>query len=169
MTQDLVSSVPGIYTAMLSLIEQAAQAQNPPVQVFPWELGQWEPGSYITVTGVDGPTYEWETIGVFQQRETYEVCGKATVYTGDSASLDSTAVMDIYTQTMNLFQTCVMTPVMSNRTMPLLGTAGPSPFLMLPGPKMGYTGGPAFVDDEPVGWAGVYEWQFHFEAILTPA
>ena len=103
MTQDLVSSVPGIYTALLSQIQAAAAAQNPPVNVFPFEIGQYEPGSYVTVERIAGPSgsgagpvYEWEAIGSFAQKEKYTVCGKATVATGDSVTSGTVAIDILY-------------------------------------------------------------------------
>ena len=56
----------------------------------------------------------------------------------------------------------------SNRTMPLLGTTGPSPLLMVPS-QMSYDCGPGNIAGGEAGWYGTYTWQFHFEAILTPA
>lgn len=168
MSQDLVSSVPGIYDALLGLIKTAAAAQNPQPSVFAFELGQFEPGKYITVHEIRGPRYAWESIGSFTQKESYEICGIATVFVGDSVTNDATVATDVLASTLNLFQTCVMTPVMSNRTMPYLETTGPSPYLMLPG-EMRYDAGPGNVGGEPGGWVGVYSWEFMFEAMVTPA
>lgn len=168
MPQDLVSSVPGVYEALLTLVEAAGAAQKPaPVNVFPFELGTYEPGSYVTVEGVENHEFEWETIGVFSQIEHYDLVGKATVFTGDTVT-SGTVATDVLMQTYGLFQACVMTPVMSNRTMPLLGTTGPSPYLMLPGYAR-YSGEPGFVDGKPAGWVGMLQWCFHFDAFLTPA
>jgi hypothetical protein len=168
MTQDLVSSVPGVYTALLGLIQSAAAATVPPTLVFPFELGQYEPGSYVTVHEIAGPEYVWESIGFFTQRETFEIRGCVTVFSGSSVTDGSTVVTDVLAQTMSLFQTCVMTPVMSNRDMPILGTTGPSPFLMLPGPRMQYHGEVGLIGGNPGGWVGVYDWSFQFEALITP-
>lgn len=152
---------------MLTLVQEAAASQSPQVDVFPFELGQYEPGSYVTVESIENHTFEWETIGPFSQLEHYDLCGRATVYTGDTVT-SGTVGTDILTQTYSLFQACVMTPAMSNRTIPILGTTGPSPLQMLPGYAR-YTAGPADVGGKPAGWAGVIEWSFHFDAMITPA
>lgn len=168
MTQDLVSSVPGIFDAFLGLVQTAAAAMDPAPAVFAFELGQYEPGSYVTVHEIKGPDYEWENIGVFSQKEIYEICGMATVFTGDSVSNNPNVATQVLADTMTLFQTCVMTPVMSHRTMPLLGTTGPSPVLMVPA-QMAYDSGPGEIAGGEGGWVGKYSWSFHFEAIITPA
>lgn len=168
MSQDLVSAVPGVFSALLGLVQQAAAAQNPAPAVFAYELLQYEPGAYIIVHEIIGPEYEWESIGSFTQKERFEICGYATVYTGDSPGTNPSVALTVLQQTFNLFQSCVMTPVMSNRTMPLLGTTGPSPYLMLPS-KMAYAAGPANIGGSSSGWYGQYDWSFSFESLLTPA
>lgn len=168
MSQDLVSSVPGIFTALLGLVQTAAAAMTPQPAVFAFELGQYEPGRYVTVHEIKGPDYQWEDIGTFAQKEIYEICGLATVFTGDSVTNNANVATQVLADTIDLFQTCVMTPVMSNRTMPLLGTTGPSPLLMLPD-RMAYDSGPGEIAGGEGGWVGKYEWSFHFEAIITPA
>ena len=167
MTQNLVSSAPGIYQALLSLVQTAAGQQQPPVNVFPFEPGQYVPGSWVTVQGIENHEWEWESIGSFSQKEHYDVCGQVVVYTGDTVT-SGTVPIDVLTQTYSLFQAAVMTPVMSNRTMPLLGTTGPSPFLMLPGHTR-YAASPGEIGGEEAGWLGVVEWSFHFDAYITPA
>lgn len=169
MTQTLVSSIPGIFNALLSLVQAAAATQAPPVQVFPFEVGQYEPGSYITVHDIRGPRYEWENIGVFTQKELYEVAGVVTVFSGSSVTPGSTVTTDVMGQCFSLLQSCVMAPVMSNRTMPLLGTTGPSPYLMLPDTDFVYESEPGMLGGRPAGWVGTLRWSFHFEALLTPA
>lgn len=167
MTQ-FVSSVPGVFNALLTLIQQAAAAQSPSVAVFPFELGQYEPGSYVTVHDIVGPRYEWETIGSFAQKEFYDIAGCATVYTGDSPATNPGVGVTVLSQTFSLLQSCVMTPVFSHRTTPLLGTTGPSPYLMLPG-DFEYRAGPGAMGEGETGWCGVLTWSFHFEALITPA
>ena len=183
MTQDLVSSVPGIYDALLGLIQTAAagatnpvpNAPDPKVYVFPFEIGQYEPGAYVTVHGItgpqgsgQGPQYQWESIGSFSQKELFGIKGNVTVFSGDSPTNNPSVATQVLGWCLALFQTCVMTPVMSNRNMPLLGTAGPSPYLLLPA-RMGYTAGPGTIGGGPGGWDGTYSWSFHFESIITPA
>lgn len=183
MSQDLVSSVPGIFDALLGLVQSAAasasnpvtNAPDPKVYVFPFELGDYVPGAYVTVHGItgpqgsgQGPQYQWESLGSFSQREIFGIKGAVTVFSGDSPTNDATIATKVLGWCMSLFQTCVMTPVMSNRNIPLLGTTGPSPLMMLPA-RMGYSGGPGTIGGAVGGWAGVYSWSFHFESMITPA
>lgn len=165
---DLVSSVPGVYAALLGLIETAGAAQSPVVPVYAFELALRVPSSYITVHEIAGPAYEWESIGTFSQKELYDISGSVVVFTGDSPANRPTVATDVLSQTLSLFQSCVMTPTVTNRNMPILGTTGPSPYLMLP-KEMGYDAHAAAIGNEPGGWVGVYSWSFHFEALLTPA
>ena len=180
---DLVSSVPGVFDALLGLVQSAAagvsnpvpNAPDPAVYVYPFELGEYAPGAYVTIHGItgpqgsgEGPQYNWESIGGFSQKELFGINGAVTVFAGDSPTNNASIPVQVLGWCMSLFQACVMTPVMSNRNMPILGTTGPSPYLMLPA-QMGYSGGPGAVGDGFAGWAGVYSWSFHFESIITPA
>jgi hypothetical protein len=164
----LVSSVPGVFTALLNLIRTVAEEQSPSIAVFPFELGQYEPASYVMLSEIKGPRYEWESIGNYAQREIYDITGKATVFSGDSAATNATLAVTVLEETFALFQTCVMTPVITNRDMPTFGTAGPTPFLVLP-LESAYTAGPGNIGGGQGGWCGVIEWGFHFEAVLTPS
>jgi hypothetical protein len=168
MGQDLVSSVPGVFAALLGLVCTAAAEQSPSVSVFAFELGQHEPGSYVMVHEIKGPRYEWENIGPFSQKEMYSIHGKATVFSGDSVATNETLAVDVLDETFALMQACVMTPVMSNRDMPILGTTGPTPYLMLPVESQ-YDAAPGVIGGGPGGWCGVLDWGFSFEAIITPA
>lgn len=180
---DLVSSVPGVFDALLGLVQTAAAGQSnpvpnapdPKVYVYPFELGEYVPGAYVTIHGITGPkgsgpgpVYEWESIGSFAQREIFGIKGNVTVFTGDSPTNNASVSTQVLGWCLSLFQSCVMTPVMSNRNMPLLGTTGPSPFLMLPA-RMGYSAGPGTIGKGLGGWAGEYSWSFHFESVVTPA
>ena len=169
MTQSFVSSVPGIHSALLGLIGTAAAAQPAPQpSVFDFALAQYEPAAYVVVESIDDLRYEWESIGSFAQKETYSISGFVTVFTGDTLANQAGVTTTVLAQTQALLQACVLTPVFSNRTMPLLGTAGPSPYVMLPG-RFAYSFGPGEMADGPAGWAGRIDWSFDFEAVITPA
>lgn len=168
MTQDLISSVPGIYTAFLELIQTTAALQTTPVQVFPFEVTLQSPSRYIMLASVEHHIFNWETIGTFSQVEKYDIVGMTRIFTGQSLNNDPGVATSIMSDTYNLFNSCVMTPVMSNRTMPILDTTGPSPYLMLPGYAR-YEGMPGNIGGSQAGWVGEINWSFHFEAYLTPA
>ena len=166
MSQDLVSTAPSVYTALLGLVKTAAAAQNPAVSVFAFELGEYEPGSYVTVHAIENQQWDWAYLGTFTQYEEFDICGCATVFTGDSPATNSTVATSTMTSTYSLFQNCVMTPAMSNRTIPILG--GPANVIeMVPGFTR-YTAGPSSIGGQMAGWAGVIEWAFHFKANVTP-
>jgi hypothetical protein len=164
---DLVSSVPGIYEKLEELLTQAGEEQAPKVPVFSFELGQYEPAGYVLIREIKQQPYEWETIGPFSQKEVYDICGEATVFSGDSPPNNAALVQQTITETYALFQKCVMTPVMSNRDMPILGTTGPSPYLILPWESQP-TFGAAEMAGGQAGWYGKIDWSFHFEALITP-
>lgn len=168
---DLISTAPYVWSALLGLIETAALAQNPVVQVFPFELGQYEPAAYVMLTGIEQHTFEWETIGSFTQKETYDICGKVTYWTGDSPADTQDVASTVITQVYSTFQTLVMTPAMSNRTVPILGNtyaAAGAVYLMLPGYAR-YSAAPGLMQGAQAGWEGTLAWSFHFEALVTPA
>ena len=167
MTQDLVSTAPAVYTALLGLVQTAAAAQNPAPAVFAFELGQYEPGSYVTVHAIENQRWDPETIGSFSQIEEYEVCGCATVFSGDSPATNPSVASTVLNATYSLFQSCVMTPAMSNRTMPILG-GPPNVTRMLPAFTR-YTGAPGNIGGAQGGWVGIVEWAFSFQAYVTPA
>lgn len=167
MTQDLVSTAPGVFTALLGLVQTAAATQNPPVNVFAFELGQYEPGSYVTVHAIENQTWDWAYLGTFTQREEFDISGVATVFSGDSASVGSTVVTDVLNQTYSLFQALVMTPVMSNRTIPILG--GPSNVFEMTPNHTRYEASPGEIGGAPGGWVGLIDWSFRFRANVTPS
>ncbi|GAC1530908.1 MAG: hypothetical protein NVS3B1_23610 [Marmoricola sp.] len=164
---NLVSTVPGVYNALFKLVAAAGKAQNPSVSVFSFELGQFEPGSYVTVHGVENHDWEWETIGAFSQKEHYDITGTATVFSGDSPATDVNVASTVLSQTYSLFQNLVMIPIMSNRTMPILG-GPPNVYSMLPGHTR-YTAEPGNIGGGASGWVGIIEFSFHFDALCTPA
>lgn len=167
MTQDLILSAPGVYIAMLGLIQTAGAAQDPVISVYGFEVGASEPDDYIEVLGFKDHHIKPETIGTFSQIEEYSITGRTTVFTGASPVDDPNVGIEILQQTYDIFQAVVMTPLMSNRNEPILGTLGPSPYLMLP-ESAEYDAGVGTIGDGPGGWAGWLDWSFHFEAYLTP-
>jgi hypothetical protein len=164
---DLVSSAPGIYSALLKLVEQAAAEQSPKVPVFAYEVGQWEPQTYLTVHAIEHHEWEIESIP-YQFNEKYEVVGCATVFSGSSPFTTPTVGVTVMNETFNLFNACVMTQIVSHRTAPFLETTGPTPQIMLP-TQTDYTAGPGRMEGGPAGWCGEMTWRVFFEAIITPA
>lgn len=165
---DFISSVPGVFTALDKLVREAAEAQSPEVSVFPFAIGEYVPGRYITIRDIQGPVYEWEHIGSFTQKETYTIGGDVVVFTGDAPTTRPNVAIEVLAEAFALLQSCVMTPAFSNRTIPILKTQGPTPNLMLPR-ECKYTGGPGSIKGAAAGWAGVLEWSFHFEALIKPS
>jgi hypothetical protein len=166
MTQDLVSTAPGVYAALLGLVEAAAAAQTPAVSVFSFEMGQYQPATYTTVHAIENQTWDWAYLGTFTQCEEYDICGCTAVYSGDSPNTNPSVASTVLTATYNLFQATVMTPAMSNRTIPILG--GPENVFEMTPNYSRYTAGLGNVGGEEAGWSGEIEWSFHFRANVTP-
>jgi hypothetical protein len=164
---DVVSSVPGIYKALFSLIEKAAGEQESAPAVFPWELKQYEPRSYIVVSGIKGPRFEWHAIP-YQQEEHYSIFGKVSVFTGEAQTPNTEVAVAAMEEVWSLFNACVMTPVVSNVKAPFLGTTGPTPQIMLP-EEADFNAGVGIIANGPAGWQANIDWSFSFAAILTPA
>lgn len=168
MSQDLVLSAPLIYNALFALLQETGQEQTPPIDVFPFEVGQYEPGTYVMVTAIENHSIEWETLGYFSQIERYDITGKTSVFTGSSPSaLDSSPATDTITAAYAAHYAMVMTPLITNRSEPILGVT-PSPYIMIP-TRAEYSSGPGEIGDGPGGWEGTVDWTFHFETYLTPA
>lgn len=167
MTGSFVSSVPGIYEALLGLIREAAKEQSEPVSVFPDLLAQFEPQRYIIVGPVSGPRYNIHAIPL-QLEETYEIRGKATVFSGESAATNPVLAAEVLAQTFTLLGECVLGPAIANRDAPTFGTTGPSAQVMFP-VEADYSAGPDILAGQPSGWGGVIDWALSFKAIITPS
>jgi hypothetical protein len=163
-----VSSVPGIYEGLLKLVREAAAEQSSPqVSVFPAELAQYEPQAYIIVGPIKGPRYDWHAIPL-QLTEEYEIQGKVTVFSGDSAATNESLAAEVLTQTFALFGECVAGPAIANRDAPTFGTSGPNAQVMFP-VQADYTAGLDIMAGQPSGWGGVIDWALTFKAIINPA
>ena len=171
MTGTFVSSVPGIYEGLLKLIREAAAEQSQPVSVFPAALAQFEPARYIIVGPVKGPQYEVEALPI-QLAETYEIQGKATVFSGETPPATEPAraaelASEVLTQTFSLLGACVFSPAIANRDSPTFGTTGPSAQIMFP-IQADYEAGLDIIGGQPGGWGGIIDWALTFKAIITP-
>lgn len=169
---DLLTTAPGTFANLYSLATEAANELNPSPMVFPFELNQYEPGSYVMISGIRGPEISWENIGTFSQIERFSIYGKATVYTGLSLTDDPTVAVSVLSDTYTLFQQVIMTPIMSNRFVPILGAipgfADGTMYSVLPAYTR-YEGMPGNIAGGQNGWSGVVDWAFNFEAYITPA
>jgi len=162
-----ISSVPGIYEGLLKLIREAAAEQSQPVSVFPAALAQFEPARYIIVGPIKGPRYDWHAHPI-QLEEDYEIQGKATVFSGESAATNQTLAAEVLTQTFEVLEKCVMGPAIANRDAPTFGTSGPNAQVMFP-IQADYEAGLDIMAGQPSGWGGVIDWALTFKAIINPA
>lgn len=155
---------------MLSLLQTAGAAQATPVDVFAFALDQDEPAQYVILDSIENHRWEIESIGSFSNKEHFDIVGRATVFNGGMLDDDVTVTTDVMNSTYSLFQNVVMIPVMSNRSMPILGYsgAGNGPYQMLPGYSR-YVAGPGQIGAGQGGWVGVIEFSYHFDAYVTPA
>lgn len=168
----LVSSVPGIYERFCELVAEACQEQEKPTAFFDFALNQYEPSQYVIVEGIEGPTVTWEGLGTYEQKEHYRVHGFCTIFTGDSPvtsdGQSSGVAIRVLVETYELLNQTVMAPMFTyGRNEPLLGTKGPSPYLMLP-EQVQYLAGPGEVDGQAAGWESQLKFSFVFNAIITP-
>ena len=171
---DTVLTAPGIFSAALGLIQTAASTySSPPPTVFPFELGQYEPAVYITVHDISPVSLVAEDTS-YGFQEHYDLEGECVYWTGTGVSDSPTVTTDAMTATWALYQACVMTPMVSHRTIPILGysasaSGSPGPYQMLLRSAT-YTARPGMdAKGTPWGWTGIIAWQFHFDALLYPA
>ena len=169
------STAPGMYSAFLQLVSDAAALQNPYVYVAPFELAQYEPAVYVILDGIENQRWEWAALGTFAQYEYYSLTGCVTAFQGDTPdALDpnNTVALSVMNQCYTTFSNCVMSPYMSNRYAPVLNAVSPqfpdgAVTGMLPGSAR-YTAGPGTQDGADVGWMGRIDWQFDVSARLNP-
>lgn len=166
----LISSAPAAWAALLGFVQTLAAAQNPAPTVFPAELFQYEPGSYIIVNGVSNHQFNWEAMG-YEFIETYMIDGLCTVFTG-STELDSSGISaTVMQETYDLFSNCVMTAVVDNRGgngIPVLGITSPQPVYEIQPGFAQYTHGPGNMGGAQAGWQGVLRWSYTLKAYLSP-
>ena len=167
--QTLQSSVPGVYTAFVKLVKEACERQEQQTGFFDFAVTNYQPGRYVLLTGFAGPKWEWESIGVFEQKEHFMVMGRVVVYSGSNPAEggDNPISLQVMQEAFTLLQEAVFMPVFSNRNMPILGTEGPTPYLVLPG-EARHEAGPGMVDGASAGWESVINFSFNFSSILTP-
>jgi hypothetical protein len=169
---DLLSTAPWVFEGFLSLVQATGAAQSPPVAVVPFMLEEYEPASYVMLTGIEGHRFEWETIGSFSQKEYYSLTGVATVFVGDSPdSLNPAVATNVLNETYALFNNVIMTTVMSNRIVPVLNNAYPIPgavYSILPGYAR-YTASPGVLSGIAAGWEGTIQFAYDIMAYITPA
>lgn len=164
----LTSTAPGIWEAFVNLVSDAAATVTilgNPVTVFPFEVTQNQPANYIQFVGMEGHHWEPEGIG-YQFREDYAINGLATVFTGNSLSDDPSIANAVLEATYELFNTCVMTTMVENANIPILGTAL-TPFQGLPSYTR-YAGQPGNQGGAQVGWTGEITFQYRFSALCYP-
>jgi hypothetical protein len=162
------SSVPGIYTGLLKLVREAGAEQSQEVAVFPFELNQYKPGSYVILGPLKGPTYEWEAIPL-QVREIFDITGKAIVYKGETPTAEENQQLatEALTEVFSVMVNCLMTPALANRGAPTFGTSGPSAQITVP-LEARHEAGPGIIEGTTGGWMSVIDWGIHFESILNP-
>lgn len=168
----LTSSVPGAVTAFYNLLVAAGRAQNPRVEVFVDSLNEREPDSYVMLGGtpsgsetVENWKLEPAALGSLALYETYEICGYATVWSGDFDPLQR------FADTFALFQSVVIDTYISydggNGSIggygsPILGAEGPLALEQMVLRDARYVG-----EAKGEGTAGVVEFCFELKARIT--
>jgi hypothetical protein len=164
--QTLVSTVPGTYAALLEKLLEACNEQEQPTALFDFAIGSYEPGQYVIVQGFMGPTWVWEGLGTYEQREKYTIHGYCSVFSGETPFINSSIAVEVLNQCFDLFQQTVAKVMFSNRNMPILG-AEPTAYEMKPR-EAKYSSGPGEIDGAAAGWEGILNWAFDFSAIIKP-
>jgi hypothetical protein len=166
---NLTSTVPGVWSAFLGLIQTAATdvtINEEGVSVFAFALTQDEPANYVILTSITNQKFTPESMG-YQFREDYNINGYATVYTGASPADDIGIANDVLGWTWDLYNQVVMSTMVENATMPIFGSS-PTPFQGLP-TAANYTAAPGKVNSGAAGWAGMVAFQYRFSALILPA
>ena len=167
MAQIMYLSAPSIFQSALGLIQTAAGNQTPPsVSVFPFELGQFEPGQYICLHEITPPDLVPEDTA-YGFQEHYDLDGSVVVFTGTGVADSPTVTTDVMTACWNLYYTCVNGPLISQRTVPILG-ASPSPYQMLIKGATYTAGVGTTADGQDWGWQGVVDFSWHFDSLNYP-
>lgn len=165
--QDLVSSAPGVFEGFASVISTACAAQNPIVSFFPFELGQYEPATYVLLHGIENHQWVIEDT-IYGHQEHYDIVGSVIVFTGTGVADSPAVTTTVMNTAYSTFQACVMQQFVANKNEPIMGFSGSSN-----GPYQtfaGYTRYTASVghtaNGEPWGWEGVIDFSFHFDAYI---
>ena len=170
MSQDLLTTVPYVYEALVETVKAACEEQEHPTSFFDFEPINFEPARYVCVTGILNHHFEWEAMGTFAQKEHYTIAGFATIYTGDNPGTNPNIATELLQASYTMFNTTVMTAVMTKRNAPVLGNTYPNEgavYLVLPG-ETNFQAGPGVVDGEPSGWMTRLNFSFNFSALITP-
>ena len=167
----LQTTAPAAWAAILGFVQTAAALQSPPVTVFPAELSQYEPGSYIIVGDITNHGFDPESTG-YEFIETYTIGGLCTVFTGSTNVDITTTAADIMADTYALYTACVMTPMVTNRGgngVPVLGITNPQPVYWIMPNQIEFTQGPGNIGGGQGGWQAVIRWSYTLKALLSPA
>lgn len=165
---NLTSTQQEAFDTLLSLLQTAGAAQNPAVEVFDSELVQYEPATYVMLTGLENHHFDWAALGQFPFYETYDITGIATVFQGD---VDPKGVRDA---TFSLYENVVQTTVVANSgswatqngyvLSPSLMTAG---LYMIVPTYVRYSSGPAEMASGESGYSGTIEFAYTLKARIT--
>ena len=159
---NLTSTAPGAFAEALTLITAAGAKQSPPVSVFGQELLQYEPNTYVVLTGIENHRWEWAALGSYAFYEYYDIVGYCTIWQGNVDP--ATIIADTYA----LFEDVVHSTIVANRAPPLSASLQSSGLLeILPGYAR-YTGEQG-VDAQggPMGFFGKVEFSYSCKARVT--
>lgn len=159
---NLTSTAPAAFAQAFNLIQAAGASQSPAVDVFNIELLQFEPNTYVVLTGIENHRWDWAALGSYAFYEYYDIVGYCTIWLGD---VDPATVMS---ETYGLYESVVQTTIVANRAPPLSANLQSAGLLeILPGYAR-YTGEQG-VNDEggPMGFFGKVEFSYSCKARVT--
>ena len=158
---NLLTTAPLAFSTLYNLFVAAGAAQTPTIPVMAQELLQYEPGSYVCLTGLEHHNFEWSALGTFAFEEDYDIVGYATFLTGN---VDVEAVI---AGTFSVFQDVVQTTVVANRNPPIsaaLQTAGVTRII----PKFArYSSSPGTFGGGQGGFQGTVDFAYSVHARIT--
>ena len=159
---NLTSTVPSAFETLYGILNTAGQGQSPVVSVFNQELLQYEPNTYVVLTGIENHRWEWAALGSYAFYEYYDIVGYCTVWQGNTDS------GSIITATYNLYNAVVQTPIVAHAAPPISASLQSAGLLeILPGYAR-YTGEQG-VDAQggPMGFFGKVEFSYSCKARVT--
>lgn len=162
---NVTSTAPAVYAAFYNLVSAAAAAQTPAVPVLVGDLEQYEPATFVLITGLENHIYTTEALNYSAFLEEYDICGIVSVVQGDVDPVTVNAA------TYAVYQSVVMATVVANAGMAGSGVLGVpaasgGPNSIVPGYAR-YTATPGNFGGGQAGFQGTITWSYRVQGYLT--
>ncbi len=158
---DLLTTAPLAFETFYGILQAAGAALSPAIPVMDQELTQYEPGSYVCLTGLENHRWEWSSLGTFAFEEDYDIVGYATFLLG------SVSQSSVINGAFACFQSVVQIPMVNHRIPPIsaaLQSAGVTHII----PRFArYTSSPGSFGGGQGGFQGTVEFAYSVHARVT--